>query len=93
MTARTRQALLRADDATESRHPPVDHVTEVPSRLRSCQRLWLRTPRIDVLLAAAFTVMTVSNVMWWGCALTTLCFLVFSVEIARGTAPDRRVTG
>ncbi len=26
-----------------------------------------------------------SNVMWWGCAITAVCFTVFAVALARGT--------
>ena len=26
-----------------------------------------------------------SNVMWWGCAITTVCFAVFSYALAKGT--------
>ncbi len=26
-----------------------------------------------------------SNVMWWGCAITTVCFIVFAVALERGT--------
>jgi hypothetical protein len=26
-----------------------------------------------------------SNVMWWGCAITTVCFIVFAIGLERGT--------
>ncbi len=29
-----------------------------------------------------------SSVMWWGCALTTVCFTVFAVALARATRPE-----
>lgn len=28
-----------------------------------------------------------SNVMWWGCVITTVCFTVFAFAIAKGTSP------
>ena len=40
-------------------------------------------------VVAGYVAFTVSNVTWWGCALTTVCFTVFAYAIAKGTAPDR----
>ena len=34
---------------------------------------------------AGFAAFTLSNVMWWGCLVTTVCFAVFSVVLARAT--------
>jgi hypothetical protein len=28
-----------------------------------------------------------SNVMWWGCTITAVCFTAFALELARGTRP------
>lgn len=40
---------------------------------------------LSVLLGyAAFML---SNVLWWGCAITTVCFAVFSLALARATGP------
>ncbi len=38
-----------------------------------------------VAVVAGYAAFTLSNVMWWGAAITTLCFAVFAVELARGT--------
>jgi len=40
-----------------------------------------------VSVLAGFAAFTFSNVMWWGCAIMTGCFAVFSVALARATAP------
>lgn len=40
-----------------------------------------------VSVLAGFAAFAVSNVMWWGCAVTTLCFTVFAVAVARATRP------
>jgi hypothetical protein len=45
-------------------------------------RWWALLPVLAGL--AAFTL---SNVLWWGCVITTLCFAVFSWVLARATAP------
>ena len=34
-----------------------------------------------------FAAFMLSNVMWWGCVITTLCFAVFSVALHRATRP------
>lgn len=34
-----------------------------------------------------FAAFALSNVMWWGCVILTVCFAVFSYAIARATAP------
>jgi hypothetical protein len=36
---------------------------------------------------AGFAAFMFSNVLWWGCAITTVCFAVFSVALARATGP------
>jgi hypothetical protein len=41
-----------------------------------------------VAVLAGFAAFTLSGITWWGCALTTLCFAVFSVALARATEPD-----
>jgi hypothetical protein len=38
-----------------------------------------------VPVVAGFLAFMLSNVMWWGCAITTVCFAVFSVILARAT--------
>jgi hypothetical protein len=38
-------------------------------------------------VVAGFVAFTFSNVMWWGCAITTICFAVFSIALAKATAP------
>jgi hypothetical protein len=38
-------------------------------------------------VVAGFVAFTMSNVTWWGCAITTGCFAVFSVALHRATAP------
>jgi hypothetical protein len=38
-------------------------------------------------VVAGFLAFTLSNVMWWGCVITTLCFAVFSVALHRATRP------
>jgi hypothetical protein len=40
-----------------------------------------------VPVVAGFLAFMLSNVMWWGCAITTVCFAVFSVVLARATRP------
>ncbi|QNN52937.1 hypothetical protein [Nocardioides mesophilus] len=40
-----------------------------------------------VSVLAGFAAFTLSNVMWWGCAITTVCFAVFSVALERATRP------
>ena len=34
---------------------------------------------------AGYAAFMLSNVMWWGCAITTICFTVFAVAVERGT--------
>ena len=34
---------------------------------------------------AGFAAFILSKVMWWGCLITTACFAVFSVALARAT--------
>lgn len=41
------------------------------------------------LVLAGYAAFTLSNVMWWGCAITAVCFILFAVELARGTRPIR----
>ena len=36
-------------------------------------------------VVAGYASFTLSNVMWWGCVITTLCFAVLALELARGT--------
>ena len=36
-----------------------------------------------------YTAFMLSNVMWWGCVLTTACFTVLAVAVARATRPSR----
>lgn len=38
-------------------------------------------------VVAGFLAFMLSNVMWWGCVVTTLCFAVFSVALHRATRP------
>ncbi|MFC6285055.1 hypothetical protein ACFP3Q_02745 [Nocardioides sp. GCM10027113] len=38
-----------------------------------------------VAVVAGFLAFMSSNVMWWGCVLTTLAFTVFAVAVERGT--------
>jgi hypothetical protein len=38
-------------------------------------------------VVAGFLAFMLSNVMWWGCVITTLCFAVFSVALHRATRP------
>ena len=38
-------------------------------------------------VVAGFLTFMLSNVMWWGCLLTTACFAVFAVALHRATAP------
>ena len=38
-----------------------------------------------VSVFAGFAAFMLSNVMWWGCAITTLCFTVFAVALERAT--------
>jgi hypothetical protein len=38
-------------------------------------------------VVAGFLAFMLSNVMWWGCVVTTLCFAVFSVALHRATGP------
>jgi hypothetical protein len=45
-------------------------------------RWWAIVP-----VVAGFLAFTLSNVMWWGAAITTACFAVFSVILARATVP------
>lgn len=40
-----------------------------------------------VAVVAGFAAFMLSNVMWWGCVITTLCFAVFSVALERATRP------
>ena len=40
-----------------------------------------------VPVVAGFLAFTLSNVMWWGAAITTACFAVFSVILAKATRP------
>jgi len=34
---------------------------------------------------AGYAAFMLSNIMWWGCVVTTLCFTAFAVAIERGT--------
>ena len=43
-----------------------------------------------VPVVAGFLAFMLSNVMWWGCAITTVCFAVFSVILAKATKPEGR---
>jgi hypothetical protein len=36
---------------------------------------------------AGYGAFMLSNVMWWGCAITTVCFAVFAVALERATRP------
>ena len=45
-------------------------------------RWWAVVPAVAGVLA-----FMLSNVMWWGCAVTTVCFAAFSVVLARATRP------
>ncbi|MGN6578279.1 MAG: hypothetical protein ACTHKG_21600 [Nocardioides sp.] len=38
-------------------------------------------------VVGGFAAFMLSNVMWWGCAITTVCFAVFSVALHRATRP------
>lgn len=38
-------------------------------------------------VVAGFLAFTVSNITWWGCAITTVFFTVFAVALARATRP------
>lgn len=40
-----------------------------------------------VAVVAGFGAFMGSNVQWWGCLVTTACFAVFSVALARATRP------
>jgi hypothetical protein len=42
-------------------------------------------------VVAAHLAFLLSNVTWWGCVMTLLCFVGFAVELARGTAAHRPV--
>jgi hypothetical protein len=37
------------------------------------------------VVLAGYAAFILSNVMWWGCAITAVCFTAFAVELARGT--------
>ncbi len=50
-------------------------------------RWW--APLAVVVGYAAFML---SNAMWWGCAVTTVCFTVFAFAIAKGTSRQRSTT-
>lgn len=39
--------------------------------------------------AAGFLAFMLSNVMWWGCVITTVCFAVLAVALHRATDPAR----
>ena len=43
-----------------------------------------------VPVVAGFLAFMLSNIMWWGCAITTVCFAVFSVILAKATADHPR---
>jgi hypothetical protein len=38
-------------------------------------------------VVAGFAAFFLSGITWWGCAITTLCFTVFSVALSRATRP------
>jgi hypothetical protein len=38
-----------------------------------------------VAVLGGYAAFMFSNVMWWGCAITAVCFTVFAVALARGT--------
>ncbi|MGZ8771351.1 MAG: hypothetical protein ACXWXJ_10165, partial [Aeromicrobium sp.] len=38
-------------------------------------------------VVAGLLAFMLSNVMWWGAAITTICFAVFSVALHRATRP------
>ena len=40
------------------------------------------------VVLTGYAAFILSNVMWWGCAITAVCFTVFAVELARGTRPS-----
>jgi hypothetical protein len=42
-----------------------------------------------VAVVAGFLAFMLSNVMWWGAAITTICFAVFAVALHRATDPAR----
>ena len=41
-------------------------------------------------VVAGFLAFMLSNVMWWGSAITTVCFAVFAVALHRATDPARQ---
>ncbi len=49
---------------------------------------WVRWWALVAVLAG-FAAFTLSNVMWWGCVITTLCFAVFAVALHYATDADR----
>ena len=42
-----------------------------------------------VAVLGGYAAFMFSNVMWWGCVITTVCFTVFAFAIAKGTSPRR----
>ena len=42
-----------------------------------------------VSVLAGFAAFMLSNVMWWGCAITVVCFTVFAVAVERATRPTQ----
>jgi hypothetical protein len=42
-----------------------------------------------LIVLAGYAGFIVSNVMWWGCAITALCFTAFAFELSRGTRTPR----
>lgn len=42
-----------------------------------------------VAVLAGYSAFMFSNVMWWGCLITTVCFTVFAYAIAKGTRREQ----
>ena len=41
-----------------------------------------------VAVLGGYAAFMLSGVLWWGCAITTVCFTVFAVALAKGTRPQ-----
>jgi len=39
-------------------------------------------------VVAGFAAFVLSGITWWGCAITTACFTVLAIALARATRPQ-----
>ena len=74
------RAVHRAGHARALPGPAADHHRAVA---RAPVRWWA-----FVAVLGGYAAFMLSGVLWWGCAITTVCFTVFAVALEKGTRPQ-----